>query len=185
MKNLILSLITFLFTVCLSAQSIDSQSQKLIEAFVKSNIDIQSEAIDPAAVSKVFTGKFCKINVGFIESGAGSSSCGDNNYVNINETKIRMTEGIHMDLECPILMSMIKKDFLLKDENAAKQFEASLNVLYPVDEKEVPNIKHLKKGSQWIFLRGKFFDDYTAFIVTTATNGIVTKIEVKLSYPVN
>ena len=76
MKNLIFSLIAFLLTVCLSAQTIDSQSQKLIEAFVKSNIDIQSEAIDPAAVSKVFTGKFCKIKVGFIESGAGSSSCG-------------------------------------------------------------------------------------------------------------
>jgi hypothetical protein len=96
-----------------------------------------------------------------------------------------MTEGIFMDLECPILMSMIKKNFLLKDENAAKLFEASLNVLYPVDEKEVQNIKHLKKGSQWIFLRGKFFDDYTAFIVTTGTNGIVTKIELKLSYPLN
>ncbi len=63
MKNLILSLIAFLFTECLSAQTIDSQSQELIEAFVKSNIDIKSEAIDPAAVSKVFTGKFVKINV--------------------------------------------------------------------------------------------------------------------------
>jgi hypothetical protein len=185
MKNLILSLIAFLFTSCLSAQTIDSQSQKLIEAFVKSNIDIQTEAIDQAAVSKVFTGIFYKIKVGFIESGAGASSCGGDNYVNINESSIKMTEGIFMDLECPILMSIIKKDFLLKDENAAKLFEAALNVLYPVDEKEVPNIKHLKKSSQWIFLRGKFFDDYTAFIVTTGTNGIVTKIEVKLAYPMN
>jgi hypothetical protein len=185
MKNLILSLIPILFTASLSAQTIDSQSQKIIEAFVKSNIDIKSEVINPAAVSKVFAGKFFKINVGFIESGAGSSSCGDANYVSINETTIKMAEGIHMDLECPVLMSMIKKDFLLKDENAAKLFEASLNILYPVDEKEVQNIKHLKKGSQWIFLRGKFFDDYTAFIVTTGTTGIVTKIEVKLAYPLN
>jgi hypothetical protein len=185
MKNLILFLIAFLFTTCLSAQTIDSQSQKLIEAFVKSNIDIQTEAIDQAVVSKVFTGIFYKIKVGFIETGVGASSCGSDNYVNINETRTKMIESIHMDLECPILMSMIKKDFLLKDENAAKLFEASLNVLYPVDEKEVPNVKHFKKESQWIFLRGKFFDDYTAFIVTTGTNGVVTKIEVKLSYPVN
>jgi hypothetical protein len=183
MKNLFLSLIVFLFSVCLSAQTIDSQSQKLIEAFVKSNIEIQTEAIDQAAVSKVFTGIFYKIKVGFIETGVGASSCGSNNYINIKESTIKMIEGIFMDLEFPVLLSMIKKDFLLKDENAAKLFEASLNVLYPVDEKEVPNIKHLKKGSQWIFLRGKFFDDYTAFIVTTGTNGIVTKIEVKLSYP--
>ena len=96
-----------------------------------------------------------------------------------------MTEGIHTDLECPVLMSLIKKDFFLKDENSAKLFEASLNTLYPVDKKEIPNVKHLKKGSQWIFLRGKFFDDYTAFIVTTGANGAVTKIELKLSYPLS
>jgi len=184
MKNLILSLVVFLLTVCLSAQSIDSQSQKLIEGFVKSNIDIQAEAIDPVVVSKVFAGKFFKIMVGLVESGTGSSSCGDYNYVNINESTVKMTEGLHMDLECPILMSMIKKDYLLKDENSAKLFEASLNVLYPVDEKEVQNIKHMKKGPQWIFLRGKFFDDYTAFIVSTEATGKITKIEVQLAYPV-
>ena len=185
MKNLILFLIAFIINACLSAQTIDSQSQKLIETFVKSNIEVKSEPIDPATVSKVFAGSFFKINVGFIESGTGSSSCAEDNFVNISENTIKMAEGIHMDLECPILMSMIKKDFMLKDENMAKLFEASLNVLYPVDKKEVPNIRHMKKGSQWIFLRGKFFDDYTAFIVTTGSNGAVTKIELKLAYVMN
>jgi hypothetical protein len=96
-----------------------------------------------------------------------------------------MIEPIHMDLECPVLMSIIKKDFLLKDENAAKLFEAALNVLYPVDEKEIQNVKHLNKDSQWIFLRGKFFDDFTAFIVTTGSNGVVTNVKLKLAYAVN
>jgi len=185
MKNRILSLIAFLLTACLSAQTIDNQSKKLIETFVKSNIDIQTEAIDQVAVSKVFTGIFYKLKVGFIETGVGASSCGSDNYININEATVKMIEGIFMDLECPVLMSMVKKNFLLKDESTAKLFEASLNVLYPVDEKEAQNIKHLKKGSQWIFVRGKFFDDYTAFIVTTGPNGIVTKIEVKLAYALN
>ena len=184
MKNLILSLISLIFAVSLSAQTVDSQSQKLIETFVKSNIDIQSEAVDPAVVSKVFIGKFCKIDVGFIETGVGASGCGDKNYININGTTIKMIEPVHMDVECPVLLSLVKKEFLLKDESAAKLFEAALNVIYPVDEKEVPNIKHLKKGSQWIFLRGKFFDEYTAFIVTTGATGILTKIELILSYSV-
>jgi hypothetical protein len=185
MKNLILSLIVFLFTTGLTAQTIDGQSQKLIETFVKSKIDIQTETIDPVAVSKVFSGKFYKLNVGYIETGAGSSSCSDDNFININGTTVNTIESVHTDLECPVLISMLRKDFLLKDENTAKLFEAALNVLYPVDEKETANVKHMKKGSQWIFLRGKFFDDYTAFIVTTGTNGMVTKIEVKLAYAVN
>ena len=185
MKNLIGSVILFMFIFKLSAQTVDPASQKLIESFVKSNIDIQLEEIDQTAVSKVFSGIFFKILVGFIEPGSGASSCGSNNYINVNGSLAAMIEPIHMDLDCPVLFSLIKTDFLLKDENTAKLFEAALNVLYPVEKSEITNVKHLRKGSQWIFLRGKFFDDYTAFIVTTGTNGKVTNIELKLGFAVN
>jgi hypothetical protein len=185
MKKIISSLSALFFIVNLFAQTIPPESQKLIESFVKSNIDIKLEAVDQTTVSKVFSGTFYKINVGFIETGSGANSCGSDNYINVNGSAVNMIEPIHMDLECPVLMSMIKKDFLLKDENAAKLFEAALNVLYPVDKGEIPNVKHLYKGSQWIFLRGKFFDDFTAFIVTTGANGVVTKVELELAYAVN
>jgi hypothetical protein len=80
---------------------------------------------------------------------------------------------------------MIKKGFLLKDEAAAKLFEAALNVLYPLDEDKRASIRHMKKDTQWIFIRDKFFDDYTAFIVSVGPNGAISKIEVKLGYAVN
>jgi len=48
-----------------------------------------------------------------------------------------------------------------------------------------PNLKHHPKGSQWIFLRDKFFVDYAVFIVTTWANGVVTNLELKLAYAVN
>ncbi|MDQ1296489.1 MAG: hypothetical protein QG611_467 [Bacteroidota bacterium] len=185
MKKLISFLIALMFIVNLFAQTIAPESQKLIESFVKSNIDIQLEEVDPIVVSKVFTGTFFKIIVGFIETGTGASSCGSDNYINVNGSAVSLIEPIHMDIECPVLMSIIKKDFLLKDENTAKMFEAALNVLYPVKEDEIQNVKHLHKDSQWIFLRDKFFDDFTAFIVTTGSNGNVTNVELKLGYPVN
>jgi hypothetical protein len=185
MKKLIISVISFFFTVSLLSQTIAPESKKLIDSFVKSNIDIKLEEVDQTAVSKVFSGTFLKMNVGFIETGCGANSCGSDNYINVNGNSVSMIEPIHMDLNCPVLMSMIRKEFLLKDENTAKLFESALNVLYPVDEGEVQNVKHLQKDSQWIFLRGKFFDDFTAFIVTTGTNGIVTKIELKLAFPIN
>lgn len=182
---LISSLIALFFIVNLFAQTIAPESQKLIEAFVKSNIDIKLEAVDQVTVSKVFLGTFYKINIGYIETGSGANSCGSDNYINVNGSAVNMIEPIHMDLECPVLMSMIKKDFLLKDDNAAQLFEAALNVLYPVDKDEIQNVKHLRKDSQWIFLRGEFFDDFTAFIVTTSTGGVVTKVELELAYTVN
>ena len=185
MKKLILLLITGLFAAGLSAQTVDSQSQKLIETYVKSNVDIKMEMVNQSDLGKVFVGKFYKILVGFIESGSGSNSCGDADFVNILGTTVTMAEKVHTDIECPVLLSLLRKDFMMKDENAAKLFEACLNILYPVSKSESSNLRHFKKDQQWIFLRGKFFDDYTAFIVTTAPNGTITKIEVKLSYPVN
>lgn len=181
MKNLLAFLIFVMFPVCIIAQTPDSQSQKLIDGYVKNNMDIQIKSMDQAAVSKVFSGQFSKVLVGFIEA-AGSSWCGDTNYVNINAGTVKMIEGVHMDLEAPILMSLVKKDFRLKDEAGAKLFEAALNMLYPVEAKEKPNIRHMKKGAQWIFIRNKFFDDYTAFLVTVDTGGVITKIDLKLGY---
>ncbi|MFZ5941170.1 MAG: hypothetical protein ACOYXB_11415 [Bacteroidota bacterium] len=185
MKNLLFSLI--LLTLCFSssAQTVDPSSQKLIDTFVKSNIEFQLEEIDQTSVAKVFSGKFFRILVGFVETGTGATYCGSDNYINVDGSAVNMIEPIHMDLECPVLLSLIKKDFLLKDENAAQLFEAALNVLYPVDEDELPDVKHLKEGSQWIFLRGKFFDDYKAFIATTDPDGKITKVELILSYSVN
>jgi len=185
MKNLLFSF--FLLTICFSAtaQTPDPSSQKLIDAFVRSNVEFQLEEIDQTAVAKVFSGKFFKILVGFVETGTGASSCGSDNYINVNGSVVNMIEPIHMDIDCPVLLALIKKDFLLQDENAAKLFEDALNVLYPVENDELTNVRHLKEGSQWIFLRDKFFDDYTAFIVTTGPDGEVTKIDLILSYSVN
>ena len=185
MKKLTSSLIALMFIVNISAQTISTENQKLIESFVKSNIDVQLADIDQNAVSKVFSGKFYKINIGYIEPGSGVNTCGSDNYINVNGSEVQMIEPVHMDLACPVLMSLIRKGFFLKDENAAKLFEDALNVLYPVEESEIQNVRHLHRDSQWIFLRGKFFDDFTAFIVTTGPDGAVTGIDLELAFAVN
>lgn len=185
MKKLSSSLIALLFVVNVCAQTISPDNQKLIESFVKNNIDVQLADIDQTAVSKVFSGTFYKINIGFVEPGSGVSGCGSDNYINVNGSDVNMIEPVHMDLECPVLMSLIRKDYLLKDDNAAKLFEAALNTLYPLEEEEIQNARHIHRDSQWIFLRGKFFDDFTAFIVTAGPDGAVTKIELELAFAVN
>ena len=171
-----------MITVSLSSQGVDANSKKLIDTYVKANTEAEITAIDQAAVSKVFTGVFFKVLVGFIETGSGLSYCGSDNFANVNGTTVKMLETIHTDLECPVLVSLIKKEFLLKDENTAKLFEAALNSIYPVEESDMKDVKHMKKGTEWIFVRKKFFDDYTVFAVTTAPNGAITKIKATLGY---
>ena len=89
------------------------------------------------------------------------------------------------DTELKELFSLLKTDFRLKNETEAVSFEAALNSIFPVDEKEKQNVKHLKKENQWIFIRGKFFDDDTAVIVSVAPDGTVSKIELVLAYHVS
>ena len=185
MKKLVFTITALMITVSLSSQGVETNIKNLIDTYVKSNTEAEIEAIDQAAVNKVFNGVFYKVVVGYNETGSGLSYCGSSNYFNVNGAKVIMAESIHTDIECPLLMSMIKKEFLLKDENGAKLFETALNSIYPVEEGEMKDMKHLKKGSQWIFVRKKFFDDYTVFIVTTAASGAITKIEAKLGYPMN
>jgi hypothetical protein len=148
MKNLLSPFILLFFCVSIAAQTIDPSSKKLIEDFVKSRVEFRLEDIDQTAISKVFSGKFYKINLFFVETGSGANSCGSDNYINVSGSVISLIEPVHMDLECPVLLSLVRKDFLLTDENSAKLFENALNVLYPEDENEIQNVKHLRKDSQ-------------------------------------
>lgn len=182
MKNIVTILFSLMFFLNISAQKVDSLNQKRIEAFVKSNIYVAPEQVDNAVTSKVFLGTFfkSKLKVSFTPTESSNSTL---TGINVHNDSVSKIESCCSNQSFPILLSLIKKDFLLKDEHTAKQFEEALDILYPVREKEIPHVEHMKKGLQWVFIRGSFFDSLQAFIVTTNAEGEVTKIEYKLPYP--
>lgn len=182
MKNLIATLLSLMFFLNLSAQKIDSLNQKRIESFVKSNIYVEPELVDNGVTSKVFLGTFFKSNLK-VSFTTGEYSNTILTGINVYNDAVSKIESCCTNQDFPILFSLLKKDFLLKDESTAKQFEAALDILYPIREKNIPYVEHLKKGLQWVFIRGKFFENFQAFIVTTDADGAVTKIEYKLPYP--
>lgn len=182
MKTLLLYLALFLVPVSLTAQTVSSQDEKVINDFLTRTLNQEIEIVAPDAVSKVFVGKFFKVSPGF-DFPDGSGYCTDYSF-NVNGEVIVVNEKLSTDMDLPQLLSIVKKGFLLKDEASAKLFEAALNTLYPVDEKEMAVVKHMKKGNQWIFLREKFFDDQIGIIATISTNGTITKLQVILGYKV-
>ena len=180
MKTILLYLVLSLFSLSLAAQSVPAQDAKLMDDYIKSHMAPGTTVVSTAAISKVFTGNFYIVSPGFTYPD-GVGYCSDFNF-NITGSTLVIYEMLSEDKELPVLQKLVKKEFLLKDETGAKLFEAALNELYPVKDSEKPGIKHIKKNNQWIFLRGKFFDDQTAVIVTTDTKGTITKLEVKLAY---
>jgi hypothetical protein len=183
MKKTILYLIVLLFPLNISAQQVDEESGKIIDQHIKSRLDIEKTLIDPQATGKVFVGTFYEVYPGFTFP-EGSAGC-VGYYLNLDNGKITEMQKLSFDMELTQLLTLLKKEFRLKDEANAVLFEKALNALYPVEEKEVSNVRHLKKSNQWIFLRGKFFDDETAVIVTVNPDGTITKIELILAYQLN
>jgi len=180
MKTYLLYLILVLLPVNIFAQTIAPQDEKLIDNYLREKLTSAKFVVGPVAVSKVFNGNFYIVDPTYnIPDGAVYVA---ELYFNINEGAIVIYKTLTNDKELPVLLSLVKKGFLLKDESGAKLFEAALNELYPVKESERAGIKHIKKNNQWIFLRAKFFDDQIAVIVTTAPAGTITNMELKLAY---
>lgn len=187
MKKTLLILSILLSTMNIFAQKIDSATEKLINDYVIGRMIIEKEPADPAMLSQVFSGKFYKVNTFYIyttrEENHESSAACNQFWINVDNGKVTEVQQLSSDSNLPDVLSLLKKDFRLKDEASAVKFEKSLDALFPVEKDDVQNVKHMKKSNQWIFIRGKFFDDNTAVIVTTNTDGTVSKIEVLLTYP--
>lgn len=165
------------------AEKTAEENQKLIETFVRSNVYAQPKVLAKDVIGKVFEGDFYETKVK-ISYTPGSSSSSTESGINVHDGEVtKVAECCSNHQEFPTLLSLVKKDFLLKDEKAAKQFEAALDLLYPPREKDRKEVKHMQEGEQWIFIRGTFFDDAKAFAVTTDPDGTVTNIEFKLPYP--
>lgn len=183
-KNLFIFFL--LLTTVISAQQIDSEAEKMINDYVISKLIIEKVPADPELLNQVFSGKFYKVSTFYYYTSReenSESTAGCNQFwLNIDNGKITEVQQLSSDSNLPDILSLLKKEFLLKDEASALRFEKALDTLFPVDEDEKQNVKHMKKSSQWVFMRSKFFDDQTAVIVTTNPNGTVTKIEVKLAY---
>lgn len=182
MKKLLLILSVCLLSVHISGQA-DDASKKAMKDYVLSKMTIDYTNLDPAVLGKIFTGSIYEVNLGFT-SIDGSVLSGSDYHLIITDGKVTELPPPSTDMELNLLHSLVRKDFLLKDEAAATLFQNALDIIYPEDTfgKPNPEVKHMKKGNQWIFIRDKFFDDYEAIIVTTNTNGSISKIEVKLGY---
>jgi hypothetical protein len=182
MKKLLFLITSLIFPACLFAQNIPDNDQSGIKAYVTDKMMMETVRFESDTIKKVFTGNFYKVNMGF-KHVEGEDYCAEY-YFNVNGTSISELEGPHADVEIAVLPRLIKSDFRLNNENAAKVFEACLDKIYPMEKSELELKKHFKKDNQWIFIRGSFFEDFKAFKVTVDPTGKIMVVEFNLGYKV-
>jgi hypothetical protein len=181
MKKIILYIFIFLFSSTLSGQKVPDNDRATINGYINKMMYLDLKPVVSDALPAVFAGKFYIVHQEFKFDTSGTWIC-QNIKLNVNGSNVSYLEGLNSNMVVNSLPVMLKKDFLLKDENAAAKFESALNVIYPFEDSDKGQIKHMKKGNQWIFIRGKFFDNYNAMIITVDPKGAITKITYNLGY---
>ena len=174
MKNsIIFIMILSSLVLKINAQEISESDNSLMDEDLKSRIEIQKEKIVSDTLAKVFNGTFFKINAGFSSTNGGTSFCSD--FLFIIKDGILMESDARTDSMYTLLF-LLRDDFYLKSEADVKIFETALDKLYPISWSNEEDKEHLKFSNKWYFIRGKFFDSKSGYIVTIDKDSKITNI---------
>jgi hypothetical protein len=168
-----------LFALVARGEDATAQDKAFFEKQIGKLVKLEPQPLTGAALDKVFSAKFFKVNVSIGASGGGQDLVVARSGDNAVEVT---TPGTTEDM--PDLKKLVKADFKLKADADGKTFESALDLLYPIDERfdkedlKVKAVKH--KGTEWTFIRGKFFDNFKGIVVTTNADGVITNIKYSL-----
>lgn len=180
MKKLLIYGLVSVSCLGLYSQQVPENDQKVIDNYIRSASFNEVHPILSDTLQRVFSGKFYNVAPGF-KSADGSVTC-NNYHFNINGANIAELEELSNDKDLMQMPGLLQKGFFLNDEKSAGLFEVAINKIYPPEREDKGLIRHLKKNNQWIFIRGKFFENYKAIVVTVDPKGTVTKISFTLDY---
>jgi len=75
-----------------------------------------------------------------------------------------------------VLLSLIIKDFYIKTPADARIFESCPDNFYPISNLYKQYKERLKIGNKWYFIRDKFFDSKSGYVVTLDQNSKIINI---------
>lgn len=161
-----------------NAQSIPENDRTLIDNFIKSITSVEKVKIESDTLARVFKGSFYTATMVFSVD-EGTSSCSEYWFA-INNGKLMQLEITSSKKKLDVLFSLLKENVQIKNESDARIFETALDKIYPMSWSEAEAKKHIKTGSKWYFIRGKFFDTSKGFVVTLDQNSKITQIDYDL-----
>lgn len=151
-------------------------------AFVRQHlgdiVQVVPERISDPAVTAVFATPIYRVTVE-IHEGDGTVSNGV--IVGRVGDKLLALSRPSSDQDCPDLVSMLNPQFRLTGATSAETLQKALDAVYPLitDESKAARA-YTRSGSQWTFVRGRFFDDQLGFIFTTDPAGKVASVKFAL-----
>lgn len=171
MKNITCRISVLLFLFLLTSSRMNAQNETaIIDKFYESNFRIEKEPLVSDALKKALSGTYYRVNAGWTYMEGEFTE-----YCSVTTAVVNNGKAEILDLSGKNLLPLVRKDFALKTEEDAKALEAAIDLIFPLIMDE--GVKaHNKTGNKWFFVRSKYFEDKTAYVVTIDANSKITGI---------
>jgi hypothetical protein len=146
----------------LNGQGSSGKDDLTVDNYLKSRTIVEKQKIISDTLAKVFNGTFYIGKTGY-SSSEGDTWCSSSIIV-VNAGKLIEFDS-RTDSILPLL-SLVKKEFIVKGANEAKIIETCLKLLYPPSEFSDEKHERIKIGNNWFFIRGTFFESKSGYIVS-------------------
>jgi hypothetical protein len=162
-------------------QALTPEEQAFLRQHLAEIVSIQPVRVSDPAVLSVFAAPIYQVTVE-IREGGGTNS---NNVLvaRLGDTLVAVSRPGE-DSDCPGIQKMFRPDFKLTGNDAGETLQRALDAVYPIigdEDKAARTFRH--KGSEWTFVRGKFFDNVLGFVLTTDASGAITGVRFALKLP--
>ena len=160
-----------------AAQDVSPADQQFFDSRIGSLVKLEPHRIDSPALSKVFSSTFYEVGVDV--AGATTKLLVARNGENIVEVTEPSTTA-----EMPDFEKIFNPSFRLTDSEQAHVLQDALDILFPIDttfdteDLAAKAIRH--SGTEWTFIRGKFFEHFKGMVFTTNQSGAVRRVDFSL-----
>ncbi len=163
LKTFVFALVLLSFMGNASAQE---KENKDLDAFVKSQVEIDVDQIKSSALEKVLNASFFKVKRTKLYENNGG----------FTETVLMKTgNGMQELYEPKEFIPSIKKDFKLDGDKASEDFQKVLNLLFDVMGSSKQEI--VEQDNRWIFVQNEWFGEKQGYVVITDGEGMIIEIE--------
>jgi hypothetical protein len=163
---------------------INEQATERLNRFMQESCQTTYEEIVPGVTSKIL-----KYPVYYItretKNMYGRKENASSRFIVIDTgDHVKTFEPIKTNTNLPELYGYIQQDFLL-NEQSAPEFEALLDVIYPIESWKPDKREFFLKDGKWYFLRDAYFRTKQGFEVSVDINGKITGIRYKMKWDEN
>jgi hypothetical protein len=158
-------------------QTVPSEDDTFLQKHLSDVVKVESKRMDDHAIVRVFALPVYRISISIKQDNGMNPGVGpwNNNIVatRVGDDLVPVAR-VPRDGECTRLLSMIRPDFKLTNEDVAETLQHALDILYPLNrEEDRTSETFVHDDNQWTFIRGKLFGAVSEFVVTTNQDGTI------------